>query len=386
MLKEKIKEKEAELNSLITERRSLLDDTDKATDASQIHDIRTKINDKNSAIEKVKAELDDLKGLEAEEKRSMNPINDKDNGPHHRGGGASFNKRDAINKYIHTRDASDAQSAGITTKDNGLLIPEDIKYEPTEEVKSMTDLSTLVTVYNAPAASGSYPLVKRATAQLHTVDELAKNPDLAKPEFMHVDWKVDTYRGSIPISQEDIQDTKADLLSIVANNANEQKINTTNAVISNIFKSFTSKSVSGDNVDDIKHILNVDLDPAYSRTIIASQSFYNYLDTLKDKNGRYLLNDPITTGSPAMLLGVPVIVINDELLGKAGDANAFIGDAKRAVLFPKRAEMSIRWVDNDIYGAYLGVAIRFGATKADENAGYFVTAGSTSGGTTAKSK
>lgn len=383
MLKEKIKEKEAELNGLITERRSLLDDSNKATEAKQIHDIRTKLNDKNSAIEKVQAELDDLKNLEAEEKRSFNPVNDEDNGPHHRGGGANFSKRDAINKYIHTRDASDAQSAGITTKDNQVLIPEDIKYEPTEEIKSMTDLSKFVTVYNAPAASGSYPLVKRATAQLHTVEELAKNPALAKPEFMHVDWKVDTYRGSIPISQEDIQDSKADLMSIVANNANEQKINTTNAVISNILQSFTKKTVSGDNVDDIKHILNVDLDPAYSRSIIASQSFYNYLDTLKDKNGRYLLNDPITTGSPATLLGVPVIVVNDELLGKAGDANAFVGDAKRAILFPKRAEMSIRWVDNDVYGAYLGVAIRFGATKADEKAGYFVTAGTTTGGTKA---
>lgn len=352
-------------------------DADTASEVKDIKEIRSKITGLNTELDQAKADLDDLKELEKEEQRSIAP--EVNEGPYHRGGGSSKDKLEiqkrAINAYIHTRDASNATEVGLKSEDAEVTIPKDIQYIPTEEVKTVTDLSKLVTQFTPTTASGTYPIVKRATAKLHTVAELEKNPELAKPEFIKREWKVDTYRGAIPLSQESIEDSAADLIGIVSNNAMEQKINTTNAAISTILQSFTAKSVSGSDVDAIKHILNVDLDPAYQRTIIASQSFYQYLDTLKDKNGRYLLNDPITTDSPAMLLGVSVIVVEDNLLGKDGEAHAFIGDIKRAVLYANRSDIQIRWVDNDIYGTYLRASVRFGVVKADENAGYFVTAG-----------
>lgn len=377
MLKEKIKEATAKYNDLVQKRSTLLKEADTASEVKDIKEIRSKITGLNTELDQAKADLDDLKELEKEEQRSVAP--EVNEGPHHRGGGSSKDKLEiqkrAINAYIHTRDASNATEVGLKSEDAEVTIPKDIQYIPTEEVKTVTDLSKLVTQFTPTTASGTYPIVKRATAKLHTVAELEKNPELAKPEFIKREWKVDTYRGAIPLSQESIEDSAADLIGIVSNNAMEQKINTTNAAISTILQSFTAKSVSGSDVDAIKHILNVDLDPAYQRTIIASQSFYQYLDTLKDKNGRYLLNDPITTDSPAMLLGVSVIVVEDNLLGKDGEAHAFIGDIKRAVLYANRSDIQIRWVDNDIYGTYLRASVRFGVVKADENAGYFVTAG-----------
>lgn len=375
MLKEKIKEAKEKYNSLVQERSALLENANKATEAKDLHEIRSQISDKNKALAETKAEIEDLENLQTEEKRSFEP---EVKGPHHRDGGSSKDKLEiqkrAINAYIHTRDASNAAEVGLKSQDAEVTIPKDIKYVPTEEVKTVADLSKYVTKFSVTTSSGTYPIVKRATGKLHTVEELAQNPELAKPEFENIDWKVATYRGAIPLSKEAIDDSAADLIGIVQNNANEQKINTTNDAISTVLKTFTAKSVSGTDVDAIKHILNVDLDPAYQRTIVASQSFYQYLDTLKDKNGRYMLNDPITTTSPAMLLGVPVIVVNDELLGKSGEAHAFIGDLKRAVLYPDRADLSIRWVDNDVYGTYLSAFFRFGVFQADKNAGYFVTA------------
>ena len=375
MLKEKIKEAKEKYNSLVHERSALLENANKATEAKDLHEIRSQISDKNKALEETRAEIEDLENLQKEEKRSFEP---EVKGPQHRGGGSSKDKLEiqkrAINAYIHTRDASNAAEVGLKSQDAEVTIPKDIKYVPTEEVKTVADLSKYVTKFSVTTSSGTYPIVKRATGKLHTVEELAKNPELAKPEFENIDWKVATYRGAIPLSKEAIDDSAADLIGIVQNNANEQKINTTNDAISTVLKTFTAKSVSGTDVDAIKHILNVDLDPAYQRTIVASQSFYQYLDTLKDKNGRYMLNDPITTTSPAMLLGVPVIVVNDELLGNSGEAHAFIGDLKRAVLYPDRADLSIRWIDNDVYGTYLSAFFRFGVFQADKNAGYFVTA------------
>ena len=82
------------------------------------------------------------------------------------------------------------------------------------------------------------------------------------------------------------------MISIVAETVGQIKVNTTNAAIADVLKSFTAKTVA--NVDDIKKILNVDLDPAYDVAFVVSQSFYQILDTLKDGNGRYLLQDSIT--------------------------------------------------------------------------------------------
>ena len=136
-------------------------------------------------------------------------------------------------------------------------------------------------------------------------------------------------------------------------------------------KTFPAKEVDG--TDGIKEILNVDLDPAYNVTIVASQTFYNQLDQLKDKNGQYILQSDITSPSGKALSGRPVRVIADNLLGAKGEAKAFIGDIKHAILFADRAQASARWINNDIYGQLLGIAQRFDVVKAVEEAGFFVS-------------
>lgn len=373
MLKEKLKEAKKTYNTLVQERNSLIDKADKSGESKEIHEIRSQILEKNNSLESLKTEIEDIESLIEEEKRSVIPEVGKDK---HRGGGADFNKRDAINKYLETRDTTDASTAGLVSKDAEVIIPDGKEYVPQKEVNTVVDLASLVSQTKVTTASGEYPILKRVTAKLASVAELAENPELAKPEFEQVEWKVATYRGAIPVSEESIEDSKVDLLDIVAQNAVEQRINTTNDAIATQLKGFTAKSVATDNVDDLKHMLNVDLDPAYNKVIVASQSFYNYLDTLKDKNGRYMLTDNITDpASKGTILGCPVYVVNDTLLGQTGEAHAFVGDLNRAILYADRAEMTVKWTDDKIYGTYLGLAIRFGISKADAKAGYFVTAG-----------
>lgn len=374
MFKEKLKEllakkdgKRAVINEKTQEMRKLLSNEEATED--DLKKAKALRSDIDKAEDEVRSLEDDIKLYRAAEKGTPAP-----------GGGHEKKKRSseteeeekrAFNAYLHkeTRDGV----SGITSPDVAPTIPESILYNPENEVKSVTDLSKLVTQFQATTASGKYPVLKRATERMNSVAELAKNPALAKPEFEEVDWKVETYRGAIPLSQESIDDSAIDLTSLVANNANEQKINTTNFAIAAVLKSFTAKTVAGESVDDIKHILNVDLDPAYNKSIIASQSFYQYLDTLKDKNGQYLLHEAISEGSPRTLLGVPVVVVEDELFGAAGEAHAFIGDLGRAVLYANRKDIQVRWVDNEVYGQYLQVVTRFDTKAADTKAGYFVT-------------
>ncbi|GEA92760.1 phage capsid protein [Pediococcus damnosus] len=281
--------------------------------------------------------------------------------------------KEQINNYIRHKVMKD-DATGITSPDVEPIIPEEIIYNPSAEVNSVVDLSTLVTRTPVTNPSGTYPILKRADDTFPSVEELKENPALAKPEFTDVKWSVGTHRGAITLSQESIDDAQIDLTALVGQNINEKRVNTTNKDIATILEAFTAKSsTSGTLVDDLKHILNVDLDPAYAPAIVASQSLYNILDTLKDNNGQYIFHQDVTSGSGATLLGIPVYKVGDTLLGAAGEAHAFVGDLKRAVLFADRKEVSISWQYDQVYGQYLAGVLRYGVSSADVKAGYFLT-------------
>lgn len=357
--------------------------------------LNAKLQDENASVDdfqKIKDDLtaakarrdainDQIKALEAE-KASETKTETKDDVSKK---GTDLSKKPidatkkAINGYIHSHGKVIDATSHVTSTEAGVLIPEEIIYDPTAEVNSVVDLSTLVTKTPVTTPKGTYPILKRATDRFSSVAELAENPKLAEPEFNKVDWSVATYRGAIPLSEEAIADSAVDLTALVGQSINEKSVNTYNAMIAPVLQSFTAKKTTTDTlVDSLKHILNVDLDPAYSRALVVTQSLFNTLDTLKDKNGRYLLHDAsdsITDGTAkGTILGVPVYVVGDTLLGSlAGDQKAFVGDLKRGVLFTDRQQVTLAWEDSKIYGKYLGAAFRFGVQKADSNAGYFVT-------------
>lgn len=43
------------------------------------------------------------------------------------------------------------------------------------------------------------------------------------------------------------------------------------------------------------------------------------------------------------------------------------------MLFADRTDVSVQWIENEIYGKYLMGAFRFDVKQADKNAGFFVT-------------
>src|SRR5699024_2287269 len=260
---------------------------------------------------------------------------------------------------------------GVKSVDADVIIPKDIVTQPVTLPETVVDLKQFANVTPVKTAQGSYPVLESATEVMHTVEELEKNPELAKPKFKQVDYKVATYRGAVAVSQESLDDADADLAKIIADNNARQQLNTTNKAIADVMKTFTAKEIS--SLDGIKEIINVDLDPAYNLTLVVTQSFYQELDTLKDKNGQYLLKQDITAPSGQALFGRPIAIVRDELLGAKGDKKAFVGDIKHAILFADRVQSSVKWVDNDIYGQVLAIATRFDVKKAVEEAGVFVT-------------
>lgn len=386
MFDEKIKELKASINSLSITIADKTAQVKNALEADDLEKARTIKNEIDTAKEELKTAKADLELFEATkvsggaENKTGREIETDD-----------MTYRDKVNAFLHSKgtvvneglrfDGKDEvliamneitpTTDGVKKTDTTKVTSEELVTTPIREIKTTVDLKPFTTIYPAKKASGKYPILKKATSKMVSVAELEKNPALAKPEFEQVDWTVETYRGAIPVSQESVDDADVDLISIVAETVGQIKVNTTNAAIADVLKSFTAKTVA--NVDDIKKILNVDLDPAYDVAFVVSQSFYQILDTLKDKNGRYLLQDSITAVTGKVLLGKTVFVLSDEILGASGEAKAFVGDFKRGVLFADRKDLGLRWADNEIYGQYLQAVLRFGVKKVDAKAGYFVT-------------
>lgn len=389
MFDEKIKELKASIDSLSTTIADKTAQVKNALEADELEKARTIKNEIDTAKEELKTAKADLELFEAT-KISGGAENKKG----HEVKGEDMNYLDKVNAFLHSKGAVVNEGLRFEGKDEVLITmnevtpvapttdgvkkvdttkvtSEELVTTPIREINTTVDLKQFTTIHPAQKGSGKYPILKKATSKMASVAELEKNPKLAKPEFQEVDWTVETYRGAIPVSQESVDDADVDLVSIVAEAAAQIKVNTTNAAIAEVLKTFTPKAVK--NLDEIKGILNVDFDPAYDVAFVVSQSFYQFLDSLKDQNGRYLLQDSITAASGKVLLGKPVFVLSDTVLGNAGEAKAFVGDFKRAVLFADRQDLGLRWADNEIYGQYLQAVLRFDAVKADEKAGYFLT-------------
>lgn len=389
MFDEKIKELKASINSLSTTIADKTAQVKNALEADDLEKARTIKNEIDTAKEELKTAKADLELFEATknsggaENKTGREIEtddmtyrDKINAFLHSKGtvvndGLRFNGKDEVLISMNEVTPVVPKTDGVKKTDTTKVTSEELVTTPMREIKTTVDLKPFTTIYPAKKASGKYPILKKATSKMVSVAELEKNPALAKPEFEQVDWSVETYRGAIPVSQESVDDADVDLISIVAETVGQIKVNTTNSAIADVLKTFTAKTVA--NVDDIKKILNVDLDPAYDVAFVVSQSFYQILDTLKDGNGRYLLQDSITAVTGKVLLGKPVFVLSDEILGASGEAKAFVGDFKRGVLFADRKDLGLRWADNEIYGQYLQAVLRFGVKKVDTKAGYFVT-------------
>lgn len=295
--------------------------------------------------------------------------------------------RDKLSLYVRTKgkvlredpvEPEEPEIVGFKVEDGGVLIPEEI-LAPQKEKKDALDLTKYVHVIKTNRGSGKIPLIKKSGGKMNTVAELEKNPELAKPEIDEVSFDIETYRGYIPVSQEAIEDADYDITGLIAEEIADQELNTKNAAIVNILKSAPAPEYDDSEdalpvvgIDGLKTVINTKLKRVYNVKLFVSSSLYNELDITKDKNGRYLLQDSISSASGKTFAGREVIVLDDDVIGEqAGDKVAFVGDAYEFVKLFDRKRASVKWVDNNIYGELLAGFVRFDTVAFDENAGYY---------------
>lgn len=355
------KETNEQLGKDLADELKKLDEETKATEIQEAKPKEQQAQPEKQEITEPTINTNPIDKKDKEEKRSMEVIlNDKKE---------TYTR--SINQFIRTKGE---KRDGLTTVGAEAVIPVDRITKPEKQPETVVDLRQHVGRVPVTTGTGSYPILRANKNKMISVAELAKNPALANPEFTKVNYEIDTYRGYIPVSQESLDDSDIDLGGLVAENIQRQSLNTSNAEIAKKLQTAPAKAVT--TIDDLKDIVNVAIDPAYNVKFIASQSFFNELDKMKDNDGRYLLQQDVTVASGYKLLGREVVVMADDVIGtKAGDKVAFVGDPSLFAKYFDRQQASVRWVDNDVYGQLLAGFIRFDVQVADNAAGFYVTLG-----------
>lgn len=374
-----LKTVEGELQTLLDKRNELEAAVNEAQTEDELAALENEVNENESAIEakeNEKSQLEEeIQQLETELERSNAKV--PTNRSKEIGGNENMDKeqlkelRSAINAYIRTKGAEVRAVEGFKLVDGGALVPEEL-LTPEKAPEDVVDLLQYVKRVPVNSASGKYPVISKSGSKMSTVAELEANPELAKPTISEISYSINTYRGYIPVSQEVIDDADYDIVGLIDEEIRDQELNTRNAAIAAVLKTATPKTVS--SLDELITLLNTGFKTAYQVKLYVSQSLFNVLDLMKDNNGRYLLQDDVTVASGKRLKGKEIVVLDDEIIGDvAGDLKAFIGDAKAFCKFFDRKQVSVKWVDNNIYGQLLAGFVRFDVRKADENAGYYVT-------------
>lgn len=378
-------EEEQKLKTRSEELEAAIEEAETEEEIKAVEEEVEKLEKEKSELEEKKSKLEgeiaDLEG-ELEELNSKAPSNNE----RKKGDESMKDKefREKLGLYVRTKgkvlreDPVEPEVVGFIVEDGGVLIPEEI-LAPQKEKKDALDLTKYVHVIKTNRGSGKIPLIKKSGSKMNTVAELEKNPELAKPEIDNVRFDIDTYRGYIPVSQEAIEDADYDITGLIAEEIADQELNTKNAAIVTILKSAPAPEYNDNEdalpvvgIDGLKTVINTKLKRVYNVKLFVSSSLYNELDITKDKNGRYLLQDSISSASGKTFAGREVIVLDDDVIGEqAGDKVAFVGDAYEFVKLIDRKRASVKWVDNNIYGELLAGFVRFDTVAFDENAGYY---------------
>lgn len=262
---------------------------------------------------------------------------------------------------------------GVTTQGASAVIPDEI-ITPVFELKNSTyDLAKLCTVKQVSNGQGHYPIAANPqSAVLATKEELAEIGDVNANMFQDVKFDVKTRAGKIALSNEVIEDSAVDIVSEVKNQLQKLVQNTNNKNIIDLLIGSSSQfaKATAKNIDDLKKVFNVTLDPALSKTWVVNQNGFNFLDTLKDNEGRYLLQPDVTAPSGFSLLGAPVMVISNALLPDNSDGTSpvLVGDFAQGLVVFERNQVTAQFEKFDSFSEGLSVILRSDYEVIDKNA------------------
>lgn len=237
-----------------------------------------------------------------------------------------------------------------TPADGGYTVPEDIQTRINTYRESKASLLNLVRVEKVTTNKGQRTFKKRAQQTgFAKVGEGGKITGGNTPQFERLSYEIDKYAGYFPVTNELLADSDVNIGSTLIEWIGDESRVTANKLILDVAKTFETKVIDTSNpIDSIKEVLNVELGSAFKGTskIITNDNGLQFLDTLKDADGKYLLQpnpaDPMKMQLCAGATTIPVVIIpNADLPNDTTKIPFFIGDLNEGIVYWDRQQMSI---------------------------------------------
>lgn len=263
--------------------------------------------------------------------------------------------KDAIHEFANAArkrfHVDDTMSEG-SKPDGGYTVPEDIQTRISERREAKASLEQLVEVEPVSTNKGSRTFKKRSQQTGFTqVGEGGKMGKKETPQFERMDYEIKKYAGYFPVTNELFEDSDANISSVLITWIGDESRVTRNNIIRKVIDTKTKTTITG--LDDIKKALNVTLGSAFKATskVITNDDGLQYLDTLKDSDGKYLLQpnpaEPMQLRLCAGATIVPVEVLpnsdfpSDVSTAKKRKIPMIIGDLKEGIKFFDRKKLTI---------------------------------------------
>jgi len=304
-----------------------------------------KANELMDQVEALKAEYDAEERLFNMEK-DLNTPSDKDIAEKHK----ETEAKDSIAKFAEDArggfKANKAMNEGAGAE-GGYTVPEDIQTRILEYREAKASLLDLVTVEKVSTNKGQRTFKKRSQQTGFTkVGEGAKIGAKNTPQFERLSYEIDKYAGYFPVTNELLADSDANIANTLIEFIGDESRVTANKLI--LEQIATVEATKLDGLDDIKKALNVTLGSAFKATskIVTNDDGLQYLDTLKNDKGEYLLQpspaDPMKLVLCAGATKVEVKVYpNEDMPTVENKIPMIIGDLKEGIVYWDRQRMTI---------------------------------------------
>lgn len=243
-----------------------------------------------------------------------------------------------------------------TNADGGYTVPEDIRTRVETYRDSKESLLKYVRVEKVTTDKGARTFKARANQTGFTkVAEAGNIGAGTTPTFERIQYDIDKYAAYYPVTNELLADSDANITNILTEWIGDESRVTANKLILEQIRTNTATEIKN-GVDGIKKVLNQTLGSAFKPTskIFTNDDGLQYLDTLKDSDGDYLLQpnptDPMKMQLCAGASVIPVVVIpnadmpTDDTTDSGSSKSRIpmiIGDLKEGIVYWDRQMLSL---------------------------------------------
>lgn len=222
-------------------------------------------------------------------------------------------KKDATHEFANamrnlpvTNMVQESQGA-----DGGYTVPEDIQTKINHYKESHKSLRQLVTVENVKTNKGARTYqVKTAINGFQKVAENGAVQAMQEPKFERIGYTIEDYAGYLPVSNDLLADSDANIEAVIVDWIGRQSLATDNNEVLALVAAKAGTELDG--IKGIKHEINVTLGSAYraDARIVTNDDGLDYLDSLEDQNKRPLLNpDPTVDNAVRLRVGATTIPV-----------------------------------------------------------------------------